>query len=585
MMIGFALAQGSVSFVPIETTATGDSYSVLDDGLNITFSGTGGQFAGLSMSIPKAALATQPVAYDAPVLSGDGTPQVDETLSIQPVSLWFFDAAQGAPQIDYVTNGANAVSGLNLLLDPADAGADITVTERATYDGSNFGTAVSNVISVEQVSAPAPTPPGTFGLGDFALSDNADLTFDLTITGLPDDGGAALSVVQFSTDAGQTWSDVPGYAGLGTYEISTGSDEASLVVGVYDVTLRALNGLGAGQGSAARSVGLTDGTGAAASLNVTEVDGQIDIDTSDPADITITITGNAAYNGTYVVSRTALAGGPVNLVPAAISYTDADETELTHVAGLWISDEVETSLEINWQSNGSDILNANTPNLILSPSDAGNTLRLRETLTDANGARTAVSNGIAIPGGGLVFETDFGTAFDPLSTSADWESAELVSGRVISDGTAARPGTNGTQERLLTALSLPQAQFTEWRFETIGSSASAQYRHVFRSTRAGRYLFVRHTGGTLNDLRIQVAGGGTFRLGGTIGRSIQLGALYRAEVTAGGEVTLSEDGVAFFTTTLSAGDNHTGDAAGMDFRPTGQAQNHRINYFRAGELS
>lgn len=582
MMIGFALSQGSVSFVPIENTQSGDSYSILDDGASITFTGTGGQFLGVSVSVPKAAIAAEPVPYGAPVLTGDGTPEPGETLTVQPVPLWFFDAAQGMPAIDYVASGANAVVGQSLLLDASDASTDVTVTERASYDGASYGTAQSNAVSVGGVAAPPPEVPGAFGAGDFALADNANGSIGLGISALPDDGGLAIKDVEYTTDGAATWRAVPGYAGLGSYTLGFASDGAALQPGSYDVQLRAINAVGAGAASALQSVSVT--SGAPGELTVTELEGQIQIDTSAPGDVTITVTGNPHYNGSYVISRTDLTTGPVNLVPAAIAYTDGSETELTHVPGLWATDESALTLEINWQSNGVDITNANTPNLILSGADAGTTLTLRETATDANGSRSAISNGIAVAGGGLVFETTFSTAHDPLSASADWESAELVSDRVISDGSVARPGLATAQENVLASIALPQAQFTEWRFASVGAITSAQYRHVLRSTRAGRYLFVRHMGGMLNDFQIQVAGGGSFRIGAIINRAVVIGALYRAEVTEAGEVTLLEDGVPFFTTTLSAADNHSGDGAGMDFRPTGQEQNHTISYFRAGEL-
>lgn len=583
MMIGFALSQGSVSFVPIENTESGDSYSVLDDGASITFTGTGGQFLGVSATVPKTSLAVQPVPFGAPNLLSDGTPAVGETLTIEPVPLWFFDTARGMPSIDYVATGSNAVQGTNLLLAEADAGNEVTVTERASYDGANFGTALSNAVSVADVSAPAPVPPSMFDISLFSLVDNANVTFSLVINGLPNDGGAQISGVEYSTDNADTWAAVPSYAGAGSYDIGLASDGSNLSTGPYDVQVRAVNVVGAGGAPDAQSVIVTQGAGATLTLN--ETDGQIEISTDDPSDISITISGNPAYNGVYVVNQSELDLGPVNLVPAAISYTDAAETELAYLAGLWITDEAALNVDINWQSNGADILNANTPNLILTGADAGMTISMRETATDANGARVASSNEIAVPGSGIDFSTTFAQAFDPLSLSDDFESAELISDRVLSDGTVARPASAGAQEQVLATLELPQAQFTEWRFANLATNASAQYRHVFRATRTGRYLFVRHTADTLRDLRIQIAGGSNFRIGASIDRLLQADALYRAEVTEDGVVTLSEDGVAFFSVTLSAGDNHVGNGAGLYFRPTGQDIHHTISYFRAGALA
>jgi hypothetical protein len=109
---------------------------------------------------------------------------------------------------------------------------------------------------------------------------------------------------------------------------------------------------------------------------------------------------------------------------------------------------------------------------------------------------------------------------------------------------------------------------------------------VLRSNRGGLYLFFRHISNQLSDFRIQTVGGANYRIGSTLNHPVQVGALYRAEITDAGEVTLTEDGVEIFAATLGAGDNAViADAAGMDFRPSGQVQHHTISYFRAGALA
>lgn len=142
--------------------------------------------------------------------------------------------------------------------------------------------------------------------------------------------------------------------------------------------------------------------------------GQIDITISDPAvsittlpdntlqiiggdgSIDITISAPPAFANTYNVDLVDLAGGPINLVPPAIIGTPDAGATLTVTDGLWIYDDAAglPTQTLQWQRAGADIPGATTASYVVQPSDVGVELSVVESLTDANGARSAASGGM-----------------------------------------------------------------------------------------------------------------------------------------------------------------------------------------------
>ncbi|MEO1196048.1 MAG: Ig-like domain-containing protein [Pseudomonadota bacterium] len=118
-------------------------------------------------------------------------------------------------------------------------------------------------------------------------------------------------------------------------------------------------------------------------LQVSGGDGPIDIAISAPA----------AFAGTYTVDLQDLGAGPVNLVPPTVSGSPDLGATLTATDGLWIYDEAAgTPVHgLQWQRSGVDISGATAANYTLQATDVGVPLNVVETLTDANGSRSATS--------------------------------------------------------------------------------------------------------------------------------------------------------------------------------------------------
>lgn len=78
----------------------------------------------------------------------------------------------------------------------------------------------------------------------------------MTIAALPDDGGAAITDVEYRVDGAGAWSSLPSYAGTGTYTITMAAAGNS-----YDIELRAVNSVG--DGPAGNTETATSGAGSA----------------------------------------------------------------------------------------------------------------------------------------------------------------------------------------------------------------------------------------------------------------------------------------------------------------------------------
>jgi hypothetical protein len=96
--------------------------------------------------------------------------------------------------------------------------------------------------------AVAPTAPAQFGTGDWSVSDDGtggDIT--ITITALPSDGGSAITDLEYQLDGG-SWVSLAGTT-TGDYPVSGLTDDVE-----YDVSIRAVNGIGNGTASATKAV-------------------------------------------------------------------------------------------------------------------------------------------------------------------------------------------------------------------------------------------------------------------------------------------------------------------------------------------
>jgi len=121
---------------------------------------------------------------------------------------------------------------------------EVTVTLRAVnmFGTGNAGTGQSATPTL------GATAPAQFAQSDWSVVDAASGgTLSVTLSTLPDDGGSALTAVEYSVDGG-AFSDL-GLTVAGDAEISGLSNGVSV-----DLVLRAVNAIGAGLASAAKSV-------------------------------------------------------------------------------------------------------------------------------------------------------------------------------------------------------------------------------------------------------------------------------------------------------------------------------------------
>jgi hypothetical protein len=113
--------------------------------------------------------------------------------------------------------------------------------------------------------------------------------------------------------------------------------------------------------------------------------------------ISITVTQPAAFAGTYTADTGQLVSGPVNLVPPGVSGTPAVGQTLTAVPGLWIHTGTTPTSAWEWQRNDMVIAGATLATYALVAADAGQSITVRETLTDPAGNRSATSAALPIP--------------------------------------------------------------------------------------------------------------------------------------------------------------------------------------------
>lgn len=117
-----------------------------------------------------------------------------------------------------------------------------------------------------------------------------------------------------------------------------------------------------------------------------------------PGTLDIAMT-SPAYAGQYGIDLTALAAGPVNLVPPAIVGDAGIGRTLTATPGLWSHDGTlaAPALARQWLRDDVAIAGATGADYVTTSADHGRKIRLAETAQDAHGSATAVSTVLAMP--------------------------------------------------------------------------------------------------------------------------------------------------------------------------------------------
>lgn len=137
-------------------------------------------------------------------------------------------------------------------------------------------------------------------------------------------------------------------------------------------------------------------------INVTITEPQLSIGTqpdntlvvnSETGQVDITVTQPVQFAGTYQIDTADLAGGPVNLVPPAVTGTVAVGQTLTGSPGLWVHD---TGAGIplqswQWRLAGTDIAGATAIDYVVQTGDVGPGLSIVETQSDGFGQRSTES--------------------------------------------------------------------------------------------------------------------------------------------------------------------------------------------------
>ncbi len=255
----------------------------------------------------------------------------------------------------------------------------------------------------------AATVPSAFTAGQWSVADLATGgDARVTVTGLPADGGSAITAIEVRIDGG-AWTNLGG-SGTGDYDL----------IGLFtdgiaaDVALRAVNAIGNGPAGDTKSVT----TSTASTLAVTETgDGEITVDGASGT-ITVTVTAPAVYAtfdigngpGVFQADVADLAAGPVALAPPRISGGGAAAAGVTlgSEEALWLYDEAGGAPVITrqWQAddggNGSfaNLSGATGPGYTLTASESGDDVRLRETAAQSGlGTRSAGSAAIGVAAG------------------------------------------------------------------------------------------------------------------------------------------------------------------------------------------
>lgn len=114
--------------------------------------------------------------------------------------------------------------------------------------------------------------------------------------------------------------------------------------------------------------------------------------------VTVTLGAPGVHAGTYATTTAALAAGPVWLAPPALSGGTGLGAVLTGRPGLVLHPAGRApTVARQWLRDGAPIAGATGATRTIAAADQGRTLSLRETATNADGARSVASAPLAIP--------------------------------------------------------------------------------------------------------------------------------------------------------------------------------------------
>jgi hypothetical protein len=202
-------------------------------------------------------------------------------------------------------------------------------------------------------------------------------------------------------------------------------------------------------------------------------DGEVEMDNA-TGTVTVTITSPSWYAtydagngpGVFTFDSADLASGPVNLVPPLIERaTDADSSGTTNAGdtvgigdpasdtsypGLWVYDPDVGGLgaaSYQWQAdaggdgNFANLSGSTSSTYTLTSGEAGDDVRVQETLADNGGSRTVSSVAISV---------EAASSFDPTSLGSKlivWlDFTDSASLNTLADGTGSTPSSsNGVQ--------------------------------------------------------------------------------------------------------------------------------------------
>ena len=145
-----------------------------------------------------------------------------------------------------------------------------------------------------------------------------------------------------------------------------------------------------------------------AELEINGATGTVTITVTSPAVYATYDAGNGA--GVFIFDSAGLATGPVNLVPPQVidDGTPAEGETLTLTPGLWVYDPGKGGIgspTYQWQAdtagNGTfaDISGATSNSYTLTAGEAGDDVRVQESMSDNAGSRTANSAAVSVAGG------------------------------------------------------------------------------------------------------------------------------------------------------------------------------------------
>lgn len=425
------------------------------------------------------------------------------------------------PQATHTTDPED-LTGAVLALDIADPG---------TVNGLPNGVAhVAMEVLLSPVS-PAFTPSTTPAQMGAPSLQVADQTITATLASDPTNGGSAITArdLRYSTDEA-SWTTQNTVSSPVTLSGLTSAT-------TYFVQTRARNANGAGPWSASASAS----TGSSTTLVFIENAGN-EAELTAAGTGSITVTAPAGYAGTTAITINDMDGGPVALSPPAIisDGSPAQGETLTATSGLWLYDSAGTAptLSYQWTRNGADIAGATGTSYGLTATDAGTTIALRETATQAafgNRNATSISVNVAGSGGGGGFSDDFtGFATGAIISAASTNYAlQTGAGHMVQANDAVQPnvapGVTDTTRTAYDAEILGQAQFAEIVVSDAGAGY-AQFGVEVRFVNSGTYFRVvgQHNSTVVADACV----GFTQTHFAAFGNKISTGDTLRVEITA-----------------------------------------------------